>query len=470
MACPAGYSLPEGHQNAPYAAATEVLEPGQRIAFWDYDVMWTEDHIPASRLEPLRKIGDVLADNAFEALQVKPGADALTALRAYVARPECEQESPAPRLLMDQLMTVPDWVDWDKVRRGQDVYWRYSLFISHALLHFSLAGGFVIPKITKVLNSTGYLSGKSTKKRVLETQQFVLDVVHSPEYLFPGTGTAWESIVQVRFLHAGVRARLAKISRAHSKYYDMNEHGVPINQEDLLATLFGFSNIMWRVMEARMDIQMTTQEREDYLHLWRYVGYIMGVDDILGAVRTPDRADACIESITLHLSDPDTESGKMCATLLRHMAPKPLFIPREVLSAVGLPDPFKFHMALAESLLGPKLWKANGLPTMSRPYRFLRTVVMYFLYAELWVSSNFPWWLRIRKPLFLEFQYMMVRRHIGRNRTQFELTEEPKLGNGGLDGQIDGWLQETYSQRIWPKLLTAASAAVGAALLMAPRK
>lgn len=123
MACPAGYTLPEGPRNAPFAAATETFELGQHIDLWDYDVIWSENHIPASRLEPLRKIGDVLADNALEALHIKPGVDALAELRAYVSRPESDQESPAPRLLMDQLMTVPDWLDWDQVRRGQDVYW-----------------------------------------------------------------------------------------------------------------------------------------------------------------------------------------------------------------------------------------------------------------------------------------------------------------------------------------------------------
>jgi len=136
MACPAGYTLSTGRQNTPFAAATETLEPGQRIVFWDYDVMWTEDHIPASRLEPLRKIGDVLADNALEALQIKAGANALAELRAYVSRPESEQESPAPRLLMAQLMTVPDWVDWDQVRRGQDVYWWVHSNELHYIFHY----------------------------------------------------------------------------------------------------------------------------------------------------------------------------------------------------------------------------------------------------------------------------------------------------------------------------------------------
>ena len=123
MSCPAGYTFSEGHQHAPFAAATETFEPGQRIVFWDYDIMWTENHISASRLEPLRMIGDALADNALEALKIQPGEDAVAALKAYVARPESEQESPAPKLLMDQLMTIPDWVDWEQVRRGQKVYW-----------------------------------------------------------------------------------------------------------------------------------------------------------------------------------------------------------------------------------------------------------------------------------------------------------------------------------------------------------
>ncbi|KAG0051265.1 hypothetical protein BGZ83_003899 [Gryganskiella cystojenkinii] len=467
MSCPAGYTFSEGLRDAPYAAITETLEPGQRIVFWDYDIIWTENHIPASRLEPLRKIGDALADDALEALKIRRGEDALAALRAYVSRPESEQESPAPRLLMDQLMTVPDWVDWKQVRRGQDVFWKYVLFISHALLHFSLAGGFVIPKITKVLNSTGYLSGNKTMVRVLETGQFLMDVVTSLEYLQPGTGVAWESAVQVRFLHAGVRARLTKISRAHSKYYNIEDHGVPINQEDLLATLFGFSNVMWRVMEGRMDVHMTMQEREDYLHLWRYVGYIMGVDDILGATLTPDRADACIESITLHLSDPNLESGKMCAKLLKNIGPKSSMIPQRILTAIGLPDPFKIHLAFSEYLLGPKLWEVSGLPKMTKPYSVLRQLVMDIMHIDLWVVTKLPWWFRMRRPLFKIAQGHMMQNEFGKKRTRFELKEVPKAENIEYKSQAEGSLFKSYSQRMWPKVLTAASATVGVALVMA---
>ncbi|KAF9965761.1 hypothetical protein BGZ70_004179 [Mortierella alpina] len=224
-------------------------------------------------------------------------------------------------------MAVPDWVDWNRVQRGQLVYWRYCHFIM------------------KVLDSTGYLLGKKTTQRITETAQFVFDVAYSIDYLEPGSGPAWKSIIQVRFLHAGVRARLSRISRAHPKYYNLEEDGVPINQEDQLATLFSLSAAMWRVMGQRMDVHMTTQEREDYLHLWRYIGYMMGVDDFLGVTLTPERADACLESIVLHLADPDADSGRLLSTWARNFDPQPKWF-FHITKTVGLLDPYKLNMVL----------------------------------------------------------------------------------------------------------------------------
>ncbi|KAF9195432.1 hypothetical protein BGZ51_000006 [Haplosporangium sp. Z 767] len=470
MSCPAGFTFDtESRRKAPFAAITESLKPGEQFNYWGNAITWTDNHIPASKLEPLRKIGDELADDALEILKAKPGQDALELLREYTARPENEQESPAPRKLMEHLVTVPEWVDWEQIRRGQEVYWRYCLFISHALLHYSLAGGFAIPNISKVLSSTGYLSGKKTKERVLETSQFVLDVVHSVEYLLPGTGAAWESIVQVRLLHANVRSRLSRISRAHSKYYNVEEHGVPINQEDLLGTLFSFSNVMWRVMDEKMDVNMTKQEREDYLHLWRYIGYMMGVDDVLNAAISPERADACLESIILHLADPDTESGRLCEALLKNMAPKPTIL-HKITKAIGfLPDPFKIHMALAEQLLGPEVWEINGLPKMTRPYRVFRQVIMYFLYFDLWLITKSSWWFGLRSPLIQGGHYKYIERVIGKRRSQFALKEVPKDGSQ-FPGESEVVTDEcSMGIRTWSKMLTTASAAIGVALVLSQR-
>ncbi|KAF9361377.1 hypothetical protein BGX26_003889 [Mortierella sp. AD094] len=123
MSCPTGYSFGFETQKKPSAATTNALKPGDLFRCWDHEAIWTEDHIHASCLEALRKVGDELADDALLALNVKPDQDAYKAFVSYVARPESEQESPAPGLLMEQLMTIPEWADWESMRRGQEVFW-----------------------------------------------------------------------------------------------------------------------------------------------------------------------------------------------------------------------------------------------------------------------------------------------------------------------------------------------------------
>ncbi|KAG0370302.1 hypothetical protein BC939DRAFT_103022 [Gamsiella multidivaricata] len=470
MACPAGFTFDTFSHKGSFAACTETLQPGERVMFYDNDIVWSTKHFPASRLEPLRQVGDVLADNALEALKIKPGQDAYSALLEYTSRPESEQKSPAPRLLMEQLMTVPEWVNWEQVRRGQQVYWRYCLFISHALLHFSLTGGFAIPKVTKVLNSTGYLFGKRTKERVYETSQFVVDVAHSLEYLQPGTGVGWAAIIQVRFLHAGVRARLSRMSRAHSKYYNIEEHGVPINQEDMLGTLFSFSNTMWRVMELKMGVSMTYQEREDFMHLWRYVGYMLGVDDVLGATRSPELADACLESIFLHLVTPDEESGRICTTFLKNMSPEPVTWSKAI-TAIGVPDPFKIHMALAERLLGVDFWRVTGLPSMTRRYRYVTKAIMFLLLLDLWLITKVPGWFGVRNSMIRKAQAWWIAMYIGKKRSKFVLKvmpkESPQDWSDASSNQVVSKSTEKslVRGRVWPMVLTAGSAAIGMTFL-----
>ncbi|KAI8358770.1 hypothetical protein B0O80DRAFT_526551 [Mortierella sp. GBAus27b] len=460
MACPAGFTFDPISQKS----RKGEIQPGTPVSFYDQTVIWTEKHLSVSQLEPLRRLGDKLADEALEVLKIKPGQDAYKALLEYVARPEHEQESPAPRLLVEQLTTVPDWVDWEQVRRGQQVMWKYIYFISHVLLHFSLVGGFSAPKITKVLTSTGYLVGSKTKERLYETVQFILDISHSLEYLQPRTGRGWESIVQVRFLHAGVRSRLSKIGRAHSKFYNVEEYGVPINQEDLLVTLFSFSSTTWRVLESRMNISLSQQEREDYLHLWRYVGYVMGVDDVLGGMESPEMADIYLDSIVVHLVEPDEVSGKYSTELLKSVSAKPKLVTK-IIHALRLPDPFKLHLVMSEGLLGTGFWEKNGLSSMSSQlYWFLRKMIICAMVFELRLTSLLPKFLvQMRLLIIRTMYYSRVERILGKSRTQFELKELPKIQETTL---VEKPLEDpTLMDRLWPAVLTAASIAIGVGYL-----
>ena len=95
--------------------------------------------------------------------------------------------------------------------RGQAFFRSHAAAAGISLLHLALVGGFSIPKVNKVLNSTGYLSRseKESRRRVGETSQMIVDCMQ-PGGLSPGTGMGWKSCIEFA-LHAKVRRRLAAL-------------------------------------------------------------------------------------------------------------------------------------------------------------------------------------------------------------------------------------------------------------------
>ena len=80
-------------------------------------------------------------------------------------------------------------------------------------------------------------------------------------------------MLSVRFLHAKVRRR---ISQRTAEPWDAEVFGVPINQEDLAATLLAFSINVIHGIEKTLGRPLSDAEQEDYLHLWRLIGWLMG--------------------------------------------------------------------------------------------------------------------------------------------------------------------------------------------------
>ena len=111
--------------------------------------------------------------------------------------------------------SYPIWLDFNLVREGQVVFYKYSGSSAMGLLYFSLIGGFSAPKIVKVLDETRYLTKHydQTFKRLNETLEMVLDSIEHPDNLKIGN-IGWKSVLQVRFIHAQVRNRI----KTHGKY------------------------------------------------------------------------------------------------------------------------------------------------------------------------------------------------------------------------------------------------------------
>ena len=115
-------------------------------------------------------------------------------------------------------------------------------------------------------------------ERVLETLQFVFDVMGCTSDggdITPIHGESWKSIIRVRMLHAVARRRIMlKMKRRvpatglRCPLGASEVDGLPINQEDLAATLASFSVApLWCL--NRFGFSTTHQQRADWMALWR---------------------------------------------------------------------------------------------------------------------------------------------------------------------------------------------------------
>lgn len=120
-------------------------KPGTHIEKWGYSFTWTEDHIPREETDPLQHKSDVLADETLEKLlaikteinekkdaEGPPQGDLFAILRDH------HTEDDTLHKFWTDAHTVPDWVDWDQIERGQKYLARYALpnFIGFALQGF----------------------------------------------------------------------------------------------------------------------------------------------------------------------------------------------------------------------------------------------------------------------------------------------------------------------------------------------
>jgi hypothetical protein len=164
-------------------------------------------------------------------------------------------------------MQPPDWLDPVRALRAQRFSEAHLVHITMALFYASLPTAYATPRGPAVLIASGRTS-EDVERRVNETARLLLDVLEPFALDTGGKGLA--ALRQVRLAHA--RARLA-LSRPEQRE-------VPINQEDSLGTLFTFSIVMLRALR-RLGVPVSPAEADDFYHLWRAYGVLLGVEEAL---------------------------------------------------------------------------------------------------------------------------------------------------------------------------------------------
>ncbi|WP_158879471.1 oxygenase MpaB family protein [Amycolatopsis anabasis] len=218
-----------------------------------------------------------------------------------------------PGELVDFFASVertPYWVDFARIERGARAITRTGLLGLFPLGDMSLMGGYLASRATKALVGTGEIEYMASR-RLVETATWWIDVT-TPGNLRRGE-SGYASALRVRLVHAHVRAAMNR-----REDWDYSAWDRPINQVQTTGTLLLFSLVFVFGVQL-LGIRFTERERADILHLWRYVGWLMGIDEELLPANEGD-AWRLLWLLAATEFIPDEDSKRLARALLKSHA------------------------------------------------------------------------------------------------------------------------------------------------------
>lgn len=345
------------------------------------------DEPAISRLRDTLHEGDPLTD----ALVAEAGFSPSLVRRALDEGIGAVPATPALRALFAEIEGRPAWVDDAKLELACATSARVGLDGARVLSCVSLTGGYRSSAANKPLAFTGALEAMASR-RLAETSKFVVDVYESGTLDRASEGFA--AAVRVRVMHAMVRAKIAADPR-----WRADDWGLPINQADMLSTNLLFSAVY--VFGLRLLGHFITNDEADaFVHLWRYVGHLMGIrDELLPA----DFREACVLVHIAGTCQPSgDEDGRRLTASLLAVPPRP-----------GLSRPVvaldrAWRVGFSRLALGTEAADQLGLP------RVPRAIVVPHLMTNLAIEA-----LRLvvpsTTPLLRRVRTGFVRRHVDDN-------------------------------------------------------
>lgn len=172
-----------------------------------------------------------------------------------------------------QTQTIPEWLSYDLLKSGAELCMRANLDSLISLRDYCLMGGYDFAYLNKPLIVTEALK-KGAVKRLSETLDFWVNVTryHALELHKKG----YEFAIKTRLIHSYARLSIRK----HYKNWDTENWGEPINSWDMMATYIGFSLVFLHSLH-KLGNTFSEQEENGLFHLWKYVGYLLGIPEKL---------------------------------------------------------------------------------------------------------------------------------------------------------------------------------------------
>ena len=162
----------------------------------------------------------------------------------------------------------PSWLNQQKFHRGQEFFERNAIGIGVSM-HFSLVSGFVISNLLDPLVFTNQSdTPKKALRRYLSTANHIFLWCTDREIWDSAQSPGFESTQKVRKMHRSV-------AKAMNKQLGDKEY---VSQYDMGLVQSGFMGAVV-MYPSQFGVKCTESDLEDYIHLWRGLGYLLGIDD-----------------------------------------------------------------------------------------------------------------------------------------------------------------------------------------------
>lgn len=306
---------------------------------------WTDQALDAMRQEM-----DPLADEVVRAVYEAGAVDGVNCLLMDPKR-RSDPSLPVPvevrkivDAYMDQTDDLPAWADMNKIAMAEDLFSRHGLLASVILCCASLPECYLDALDVPVLASTTQLKDH-VAERILQTSAMVVSVMQPGGMKRGGLGVNHSQ--RVRLMHAAVRHLILQRGRARAAAAPapgspaqaaasappIPARGRPINQESMAFVILTFSYVGLRSMD-RLEVAVSDEEREAYVHAWSVIGHVMGVKDEY-LVHSYAEAQRVFELIKARRKGASPEGQALTAALLDWMQDEmPLLLralPREMM-------------------------------------------------------------------------------------------------------------------------------------------
>lgn len=302
--------------------------------------------------------------------------------------------------LFEDLERVPLWLDDDLLDLARRTVRRSGPVGNWLLVNVALMGGYRYEGVIQPLLMTGRLTDYAPR-RLADTTQFVQDVIS--ERGLHRSGRGYRAVIRVRLLHAHIRYHLRR-----SKDWSNDRWGEPINQADMLATQLLFS-LSYLVTGSVMGASFSARETQSVIHLWRYVGHLIGIDaHLLPATEEEARRAFYLIGITQSLA------GEEVAQLGRALHEVPLSLADSALSRLSARASMSIRAGISRLFLGDEAMDHLGLPKSKARFAVLGAIP--FIYSAERVRRLVPGATRLATLCGGALQDLHARRLVKRTR------------------------------------------------------